>query len=213
LRELLGLVKEEIFDEKGDFRPVPPQNNSGERWVIPYRPEYDKVKKMWYCDVRIQDVPVDHPFIRLAVSRFQPHSVADKAFSPSGLLDFVQLAPDRTLTLWRDVKANPENRDVLQVIISGTTSNPISTNQKFEVAVHVQLPSGEWQKASGDPKEKKEITWKEDNPPIAPSVFSGKLTWAKRQGPTRLSVREELPSSISSTREYQSYPYIDVLDI
>jgi hypothetical protein len=213
LRELLGLIGEEIFDEKGDFRPVPAQNNSGERWVIPYRPEYDKVKEMWYCDVRIQDVPVDHPFIRLAVSRFQPHSVAGHAFSPPVMLDYVQLAPDRTLTLWRDVKSDPANRDVLQVIISGTTSNPISKDQEFEIAVHVQLPSGEWQKASGEPKEEKEITWVRAERETTPGVFSGKLTWKKRQGPTRLSVREQLPSSISSTREYQSYPYIDVLDI
>lgn len=218
LRINLELIGEEIFDEKGngekgDFRSVPEQGNSGKRWVIPYRPEYDKVKEMCYCDIRIQDVPVDHPFIRLAVSRFQPHSLKGKELSPSVLLDFVQLAPDRTLTLWRDLKANPENRDVLRVIISGTTSNPIASDQKFEVAVHVQLPSGEWQSASGDAGGNKEITWEKDNAPIAQGVFSGTLTWTKRQGPTRLSVREELPSNISSTRAYTSYPYVDVLEL
>jgi hypothetical protein len=57
------------------------------------------------------------PFIRLALARFQPRALPDLRLSSVVLADFVQTAPDRTLTLVRDT-AGP---GVHRVHVSGAS--------------------------------------------------------------------------------------------
>ena len=77
--------------------------------------EYDKERKLWYCDIEI-DVGISYfPFVRLALARFQPKSVPNAHLSRVVLADFAQLAPDRTASIVFDRK----NLKEIEVAVSG----------------------------------------------------------------------------------------------
>lgn len=56
---------------------------------------FDPDRDLWYCDISVDTGPAYLPFIRLALARWQPDSIAHAELSPVVLADFVQLAPDR----------------------------------------------------------------------------------------------------------------------
>ncbi|NUU18538.1 hypothetical protein HP550_14880 [Cellulomonas humilata] len=84
--------------------------------VLGYRPEYDEASGRWFVDVAIQDTPALWPFVRLAVARYQPHSIEGCSLSPVALTSWVQPLPTRTLTV-----ARPDPRHV-QVTLTGVVS-------------------------------------------------------------------------------------------
>src|SRR5262249_32961348 len=53
----------------------------------------------WYCDIDVSAASTYFPFVRLALARFQPRSLAGAHLSRVVTADFVQLVPDRTATL------------------------------------------------------------------------------------------------------------------
>ena len=56
-------------------------------------------RKLWYCDIEIDAGNAYFPFVRLALARYQPHSVDGAHLSRVIMTDFIQLAPDRTAEL------------------------------------------------------------------------------------------------------------------
>ena len=56
-------------------------------------------RKLWYCDIEIDAGDAYFPFVRLALARYQPHSVTGAHLSRVVMTDFIQLAPDRTAEL------------------------------------------------------------------------------------------------------------------
>ena len=65
---------------------------------------YDPDRRLWYCDIQVTDASGKElasytPFIRLALARFQPFSVADAHLSKVVLADYAQLAPNRHATV------------------------------------------------------------------------------------------------------------------
>lgn len=65
--------------------------------------EYQKETERWFCDINISDdkLVTYFPFIRLALARYQPHSLPTVELSPIVQTDFVQLTPSRQLTVKR----------------------------------------------------------------------------------------------------------------
>lgn len=57
---------------------------------------YHAGRKLWYCDIEIDPGDTYYPFVRLALARYQAHSLADAHLSRVVMSDFIQLAPDRT---------------------------------------------------------------------------------------------------------------------
>jgi hypothetical protein len=57
---------------------------------------FDSQRKLWYCDIEIDPGETYFPFVRLALARYQPHSVSNAHLSRVVMSDFIQLAPDRT---------------------------------------------------------------------------------------------------------------------
>jgi hypothetical protein len=57
---------------------------------------FDRERKLWYCDIEIDPGVAYYPFVRLALARYQAHSVRDAYLSRVAMTDFIQLAPDRT---------------------------------------------------------------------------------------------------------------------
>ena len=65
--------------------------------VVGHEVSFDTVRELWYCDIQVETSSY-FPFMRLALARFQPDSVAGVHLSPVVVTDFVQLTPDRTVS-------------------------------------------------------------------------------------------------------------------
>jgi hypothetical protein len=81
--------------------------------VLPYEPEYHPGRDRWFVDVALEDGPALWPFIRLAVARYQPDSIAGCHLSPVGLTGWVQPLPSRTATVGRP------DEDHVRVTVTG----------------------------------------------------------------------------------------------
>ncbi|MEA2450662.1 MAG: hypothetical protein QOG63_2594, partial [Thermoleophilaceae bacterium] len=60
---------------------------------------YDPARQLWYSDVQIAAGAAYTPVIRLALARYQPHSVPGVELSRVVLADFMQVAPGRAVTV------------------------------------------------------------------------------------------------------------------
>lgn len=87
---------------------------------------YDADRDLWYCDLEVDPGSAYQPFVRLALARYQPDSVAEAHLSPVVLAEFVQLAPDRFATVVFD-PADPTNATV-------TLSGPAPTHTEVATA-------------------------------------------------------------------------------
>ncbi len=87
-------------------------------WVFGYEPEFSTERGMWFADVAIDPGRAIWPFVRLAVARYQPSSLAGLHLSPVVRCDFVPLPPERTATLSR-----PDKRHA-RVVVTGPVGVP-----------------------------------------------------------------------------------------
>jgi hypothetical protein len=98
-----------LDDEPGDALPVvPPATHllaadakHRNVTVLGYRPQFSADRNMWYVDVAIEPGDSFWPFVRLAVARYQPDSIAGCHLSKHVRCDFVQLTPERTTSVSR----------------------------------------------------------------------------------------------------------------
>ena len=87
-------------------------------WVLGYRPEYSPERGRWFVDVALDPGAAFGPFVKLAVARLQPSSLAGLHLSPVVNCDIVPLALERTATLSR-----PDDRTA-RVIVTGPVGVP-----------------------------------------------------------------------------------------
>jgi len=96
---------------------------------VAYPVEFDKERKLWFADFAINHGKMYFPFVKLALARYQPHSVRkgnrDVCLSSVVMADYIQLVPERlaTLTFKKD---NMNSRFTLQ--IEGVISNALDQN-------------------------------------------------------------------------------------
>jgi hypothetical protein len=107
--------------------------------VAAHNVEWDPARELWFCDIEIGNLFTYSPFLRLALARYQSHSITGVELSPVALADFVQLAPDRSAVLSIS-PIDPRNarlfvgglaplgplNSVIQVSIETRTSNIVS---------------------------------------------------------------------------------------
>jgi hypothetical protein len=67
--------------------------------VAPHDVFWDDERALWYCDIEITHGGSYFPFVRLALARYQPSSLAANYLSNIVLADFCALAPNRWLTI------------------------------------------------------------------------------------------------------------------
>jgi hypothetical protein len=76
---------------------------------------FDAERKLWYCDVNLNLGSSYFPMVRLALARYQPSSITGAHLSKVVLMDFIQVAPDRTVTMVK----NPTTPTKVTVSVSG----------------------------------------------------------------------------------------------
>ncbi|MGH9186886.1 MAG: hypothetical protein ACRD0U_13880, partial [Acidimicrobiales bacterium] len=88
--------------------------------VAGHNVQFDPERNLWFSDIHItgpDGSPLEayFPFIRLALARYQPFSLADCHLSKVVLADFAQLTPDRFLS----VTSSPSGDLFRRVTLSG----------------------------------------------------------------------------------------------
>jgi hypothetical protein len=184
--------------------------------VVGYKPRWDFRRKLWYCDIGLSRIPSYGCFIRLALVRYQPNSLRDYELSTPVRADYVQLRPDRILTVMRD--ATDHYQRTIRIAISEplmeghtplvSSSSPKSIRNRF--AVHFEQLC----RTTRDTP----VGWVED-PTIVVDEFpaigngllwTGTACWPRLTGTRRLVVREfETMPNGGSEREI----YSNVLEI
>ncbi|MBC9035170.1 hypothetical protein IAG41_22500 [Sphingomonas sp. JC676] len=81
--------------------------------VLGYRPQFNQERGLWFVDVALDPGVQFWPFLRLAVCRYQPDSIAGCHLSQPVQCDFVQLPPERMASVSRT-----DDRHV-RVVVSG----------------------------------------------------------------------------------------------
>jgi len=64
--------------------------------VVGHKPAFDPARKLWYCDLQLNAGASYFPFVRLALARYQPHSIPGQHLSKVVVPEWVQLVAPRT---------------------------------------------------------------------------------------------------------------------
>jgi hypothetical protein len=107
--------------------------------VAAYDVGYDSDRRLWYCDIEVNPHEAYFPFIRLALARYHPKSVVDAHLSRIVTADFIQVTPDRSVTLSYDA-ADPRK---VRVAVTGVTYRASAAGQfASEVELTVETATG-----------------------------------------------------------------------
>lgn len=134
--------------------------------VAGHKVDFDPHRNLWYCDIELDAGGAYLPFVRLALARFQPHSMTnppdgtaidDVHLSRVVLADFVQLAPDRSVTVADD------GRQQVKVTVNGKAylNNSAGKGPGF---VHVVVEARDPSVADPD------LGWGQEGPPVSLAV-------------------------------------------
>lgn len=92
-----------------------PERNDRSVDVAGHQVAFDTNRGLWYCDVDVDAGSSYFPFVRLALARFQPASLAGAHLSGAVVLDPIQLLPERTTI----VSFSASNRRAATVSVKG----------------------------------------------------------------------------------------------
>lgn len=162
--------------------------------VVGYKPKWHVERKLWYCDIGLRRIPSYGCFLRMILTRFQPKSIKGMELSAPVIADFVQLLPERTVSVTRD--PFDQHGRTLRVVVyepeneANTVHNDPSTPFSNRIEVHLEQPCAF---PTGG-----EIGWVKDSeikPQIEPTddrniLYSAKIVIPSLTGRRRLVVRE-----------------------
>jgi len=172
---------------------------------------YDTDRNLWYCDIEMDHGQAYFPFVRLALARYQPESIADAHLSRVVLADFAQLMPGRSASITFD-GLDPTS---LTLAVTGLTfTSPGSVS--VAVTVQEQVPGGSgdlaWVPASCTPLNPVNASGDPDTLWTAPIT----LPAARGSRPMRLLIEEyenyetdQQPSAPTQNR----LVYADILNL
>jgi hypothetical protein len=133
---------------------------------------FDRERDLWYCDLRVTEqgdteLPAYFPYVRLALARYQPHSLPDCHLSTVVLAEYIQLANGRTASI---VPAG----NVRIVTVTGRASTGNFSGIPSQVRALVERRN-----TIADP----DLGWEQVGQvyPLAPSISDGNsFTWSTR---------------------------------
>lgn len=102
--------------------------------IAPHDVFYDEDRRLWYCDIEIDQGASYWPFVRLALARYQPTSVFGAHLSEVVLADFLPLTADRWLTVNRS-----EARHRRHVAVYGHSYSDSSARQEAAASPSMSL--------------------------------------------------------------------------
>jgi len=140
--------------------------------VAGHRVNYDAGRRLWYADLEIDAGQTYFPFVRLALARYQPISLEHAHLSRVVRADYVQLAPDRAVTITRP---KGSSRD-LAVTVAGTGyTKGIRTDGRSLIEVVVER-----KRANTDLSIAQELGWEEvpDSTPVPLTPGPDATTWS-----------------------------------
>jgi hypothetical protein len=157
--------------------------------VAAHNVEWDSARELWFCDIEIANLFTYSPFLRLALARYQSHSITGVELSPIALADFVQLAPDRSAVL----SINPVDPRNARLFVGGLAPlGPLNSVIQVSIETRANNISSDLDWTPAAPAD---VTVTEDNPPPAEAnavLWSGSVQFAKTPpvGRFRVVVRE-----------------------
>jgi hypothetical protein len=157
--------------------------------VAAHNVAWDSARELWYCDIEIGNLFTYSPFLRLALARYQSHSITGVELSPIALADFVQLAPDRSAIL----SINPADSRKARLFVGGLAPfGPLNSVIQVSIETRANNISSDldWKPAAAT-----DVTATEDTPTPAEAnavLWSGSIQFAKTPpaGRFRVVVRE-----------------------
>lgn len=157
--------------------------------VAGHQVEYDRQRQLWYCDVEFQNSQSYMPFVRVALARYQPHSIQGVELSHVVLADYVQLAANRSAVISIDT-ADPRKA----LIFVGGLAPEAPTKSVVDVSVeqrlHNVISDLAWEVAPASVVQVKENAPDASEPDAV--LWSGSVIFAKTppQRQFRIVVRE-----------------------
>lgn len=105
-----------------------------------FKVEFDPGQGLYFSDIGIDTLGSYMPFVRLALARFQPYSLDGLHLSPVELADFIQVTPQRFLS----VSWNPQHPEVIGLALSGPRYSlpPEIISPRPTVEVHLEQFGG-----------------------------------------------------------------------
>ena len=158
---------------------------------------YDQVRGLWYCDIELQNFLSYAPFLRLALARYQTHSIQGVELSRVTLADFVQLTPERSAV----VSINPTDPSQARIFIGGLAPQGPNTSL-ITVSVEQRL-AGVPTDMGWMPAQPGLATVIEDNPaPEQPgsTLWSGTVQFKKSPPPGEFRI---------IVHEYERIPFLN----
>jgi hypothetical protein len=96
---------------------------------------FDEERRLWYCDLEVSMMLTYAPFVRLALARYQPHSIEGVELSRVVLADFAQLTPTRSAVLTID----PGDTRRARLFVGGLGPTA-PTRSQVDVSVERRIP-------------------------------------------------------------------------
>ncbi|HEY2439406.1 MAG TPA: hypothetical protein VGI07_04195 [Solirubrobacteraceae bacterium] len=172
--------------------------------VAGHEVHYDAGRKIWYCDVQFTPTPAYAPFVRLALARYQPHSIPGVELSRVVLADFAQLAPTRSAVMTID----PNDPRRARVFVGGLA--PAAPTQSI-IEVTIEARRGDVRTDLGwQPAPAAAVTVTEDQPtPSSPDavLWMGSVAFAAAPAPGafRIVVREYEVLPVDGTSDARQF--------
>ena len=117
-----------------------PDRRGGKTTAVAYPVEFDEERQLWFCDLAISPGTMYFPFVKLALARYQEHSVRkngqDVCLSPMVMSTMIQLMPDRKTTL--SFKKDDKNSK-LTITVSGPIYNERSVKYGNYTSIHISF--------------------------------------------------------------------------
>ena len=117
--------------------------------VVGHTPRFDAARGLWYCDIELEAGSSYTPFVRLALARYQPHSIDNAHLSKVVRTDFMQLLPERATSFTPRVSTvgvtvrGPAGYTELAQRITGQPTSATGINASRRLSAQIQrLPVG-----------------------------------------------------------------------
>ena len=159
--------------------------------------EFDQARGLWYCDIEFQNLFSYAPFVRLALARYQTHSIQGVELSRVTLADFVQLTPERSAV----VSINPAKPSQARIFVGGLAPQGPNTSL-ITVSVEERIPGVLTDMGWGPPKAGA-VTVTEDAPaPQQPgsTLWSGTVQFKTSPPPGQFRI---------VVHEYERIPFLN----